>query len=83
MTKHCFGGGCSVGCDDRVDDGDGQDMFCFVTLKKDQGWSVDKGRLVITEDCLAHHMAVWRYLDDLGDDDDDNFGDMPSLMNIK
>ena len=29
MTKHCFGGGCSVGCDDRVDDGgDGQDMFC-------------------------------------------------------
>ena len=44
MTKHCFGGGCSVGCDDRVDDGDGQDMFCFVTLKKDQGWSVDKGK---------------------------------------
>ena len=42
-----------------------------------------KGGLVITEDCLAHHMAVWRYLDDLGDDDDDNFGDMSSLMNIK
>ena len=42
-----------------------------------------KGGLVITEDCLAHHMAEWRYLDDLGDDDDDNFGDMSSLMNIR
>ena len=44
MSKHCFGGDCSVGCDDRVDDGNGQDMFCFVRLKKDQGWSVDKGK---------------------------------------
>ena len=28
MTRHCLGGDCGVGCDDRADDGDGQDMFC-------------------------------------------------------